>query len=90
MKCVKILINGIVQGVFFRAFTQNEARKLGIAGYVRNTEGGKVEVVANGDEEHIEKFIEILRKGPIGARISNIEISWITPVHNFKDFKILR
>lgn len=73
MKQVKITIMGEVQGVFFRAFVKKEAEKLNLKGHVRNT-GDGVEVVAQGEEEKIEKLIEACRKGPEGSRVDGLSV----------------
>ncbi|MBS3151581.1 acylphosphatase [Candidatus Woesearchaeota archaeon] len=74
MKRIKILINGMVTGVFFRKFICDHATSLGLSGYVRNTEDGGVEAVFEGDEDKINKMIEICKKGPSTAKVENIKI----------------
>lgn len=70
------MIHGIVQGVFFRANTQNEALRLGLSGWVRNTPDGAVEAVAQGDQEVLEAFIAWCKRGPAHARVDAVEASW--------------
>ncbi len=73
-KRIHAFVSGKVQGVFFRASTAEEAKKEGIDGWVRNTNDGRVEVVAEGDEEALKKFIEFLKKGPAGAWVEGVTI----------------
>ena len=88
MKRIKILINGMVTGVFFRKFICDHATSLGLSGYVRNTEDGGVEAVFEGDEDKINKMIEICKKGPKYSQIKNMQIKPET-FQGFKDFKVL-
>ena len=57
LKRVKLLITGLVQGVFFRVNTQNQAKKLGLNGYVKNLPNGQVEAVFEGLEDKIDNII---------------------------------
>ncbi len=87
---VHLIITGRVQGVWFRASTQETADNLGIKGWVRNLPDLSVEVDAIGETDVIEQFIQWCYKGPPGARIKNIEIKELEPVDDFQNFKILR
>ncbi len=71
-----IVIEGIVQGVFFRAGTREESCKLGLTGWVKNCSDGCVEAVFEGDIDKIEKIVEWCKKGPPGAVVRNIETVW--------------
>ncbi len=68
-----VVIEGIVQGVFFRATTTEESRKLGLTGWVKNCPDGRVEAVFEGDIDKIEKIVEWCKKGPSGAVVRNVE-----------------
>lgn len=68
----KVVISGKVQGVFFRKFIYENAVKLGLNGYVKNTEDGNIEAVFEGKKEKIKMLIELCRKGPEKARIERI------------------
>jgi len=72
---VRIIVSGMVQGVFFRASTRDEAVRLGIGGWVRNQNDGSVEIVAEGTREQIEEFIDWCRTGPPDARVDELDIS---------------
>ena len=68
----RITVKGKVQGVFFRASTQQTARRLGIKGWVRNLLNGDVEILAVGDNAGLEAFISWCRKGPEMAHVEKI------------------
>jgi len=74
MKATRLLITGIVQGVGFRYFAERSARELGLAGYVRNLQDGRVEVVASGPVERVRQLIDRLRIGPRAGKVDAIEI----------------
>jgi len=83
---IHIIIYGKVQGVSFRASTQNKASELSIKGWVRNLPNGTVEVHAEGNCENLAKFIKWCRKGPSFAKVSKCDLNWIIPdkINNFK------
>jgi acylphosphatase len=70
-----ILIKGKVQGVFFRASAQETAEKLGITGWVKNTENGDVEVVASGNDDAVKKFINWCHQGPRRAEVAEVIVT---------------
>jgi len=74
MKRVHLLISGRVQGVCFRDSTAREASKLGVCGWVRNIPMGQVEVVAEGKEEDLERFISWCYEGPPLAQVIDVKI----------------
>jgi len=88
MKRIHAFISGRVQGVNFRWNTKVAADKLGIKGWVRNLDDGRVEVIAEGDNERIDKFIEYLKKGPVLARVDKVEIAEEKFKNEFYEFKI--
>ena len=71
-----LFVEGRVQGVFYRTFTRNVAVKLGLRGWVKNLYDGRVEAVFEGDRGLIEQAIAQCRKGPAGAHVTDIDISW--------------
>jgi acylphosphatase len=79
MKRALVVVRGSVQGVFFRAETHDRARSLGIAGWVRNAPDGTVEATFEGDEEKVKSMVEWCRRGPPGARVDDIEVTWVEP-----------
>jgi acylphosphatase len=66
-------VAGYVQGVGFRWFVARHARSLGLSGYARNLEDGRVEVLATGDEPALARLEELLRSGPANARVTGVE-----------------
>jgi acylphosphatase len=72
-KCERFLVSGRVQGVGFRYAVLNEARRLGVNGWVRNLPDGRVETLAQGDPARLEAFYEWLRRGPPAARVAGVE-----------------
>jgi len=89
MACFSAKVYGRVQGVFFRYFVKNVAKKLGLKGYVRNLpRGDAVEVQSEGDKQQLEKLIEQLKIGPPGAWVNRVEIDWSGYSREFTDFSI--
>lgn len=86
---VRLLITGRVQGVFFRANAQSMARKLLIRGWVTNLTNGNLEIVAEGEEENLQQFINWCRKGPPGALVNKVEVTWGEFEGKFSDFRII-
>ncbi len=82
-------ISGIVQGVFFRSNTVAHAKQLGLKGWVRNLDDGRVEVVAEGGVESLKKLLKWLYKGPSGAIVKKVEYEWLDATGEFSDFEIL-
>lgn len=81
-------IYGKVQGVGYRYFTEKIAKNLNIFGYVKNLEDGTVEVVAQGKEEDLQKFIEQLKIGPFLAKVEKIDIIFKKPTDIYLYFEI--
>lgn len=72
---VNIVVSGRVQGVYFRAFTRRKAKQLGIVGKATNLADGRVEIIAQGDDEAIAQFITWCSKGPITARVDHVDVN---------------
>ncbi|MBU0471714.1 MAG: acylphosphatase [Nanoarchaeota archaeon] len=88
MQRVHIIVNGHVQGVFFRHYTKKTAVSLGLKGYAKNKEDGTVEVVAEGPEDKLKELIAFCKKGPEAAEVSNIDIKFEKASNEFKDFSV--
>jgi acylphosphatase len=84
----RAIISGTVQMVGFRAFAESRAGMRGIAGFVRNLPSGEVEVVAEGDRALLEEFLAELRRGPSGAQVRDVMVSWEEPRAEFGDFTV--
>ena len=83
-----ILLNGKVQGVFFRVETRSAANKRNVTGWVRNTSECKVEAIFEGNQEDVEKMIEFCKRGPPAAQVTKIDVQWEEYTEEFKAFKI--
>jgi acylphosphatase len=83
-----VIIEGRVQGVGYRFFARENALKLGLTGWVRNTYDGNVEGYAEGSKEDLEKWINILQKGPRSSCVTAIKQDWKEPQGKFKTFQI--
>lgn len=81
-------IYGRVQGVGFRYFAEKNALKLNILGYAKNLEDGTVEIIAQGREEDLQKFIEQLKIGPFLAKVEKIDIIFRKPKEVYPYFEI--
>lgn len=75
--CLRCLISGRVQGVWFRASTREQASHLGINGFARNLPDGRVEVVACGEPGALDTLKAWLWQGPSGARVDQVECNQI-------------
>ena len=85
-----VLVSGRVQGVYYRKFTVDHATDLGLVGFARNLPDGRVEVVAEGNREDIEKLIGFLEEGPSYASVETIDVDWSSFSGEFRDFGIQR
>jgi len=77
MQSLHCTVSGVVQGVNFRAWTKSQADNLDIKGWVRNLSDGRVEVLAQGEQEALEELKERLFKGPTMSRVEDVQCEWI-------------
>jgi len=70
----RVVVSGRVQGVFFRASCRDQARLLGVNGWVRNRSDGRVEGIFEGDRAAVESLVGWCRNGPRGAHVSGVEV----------------
>ncbi len=89
LKRVEVIVEGIVQGVGFRYFTKKTAKELGIKGFVRNLSDGRVLIVAEGNEDMIEKFLARIREGPRLAVVKNVHVKKLPATGEFESFEIV-
>ena len=87
---VQVRVHGIVQGVFFRASAEAEARRLGVMGWVRNCPDGSVQLVAEGAKATLEHFIAWCRHGPPRAEVEHVQIEWQEFTGEFLNFRTTR
>lgn len=83
-----VFVSGRVQGVFFRSKTKYEAKKRGVKGWVRNLPDGRVEAIFEGEEKSVKELIDFCKRGPPGARVTNVDVLWERPTGEFKDFEV--
>jgi len=84
--CMRCYVSGKVQGVFYRATTQTRARELGVTGYARNTEDGRVEVLICGDKDQVTRLSDWLWQGSSGSVVKDVqceEVSATLVPHQF-------
>ncbi len=72
-QCYRIFIHGMVQGVFFRQSTQQQAQRYGLSGWVRNRLDGRVEVLLYGESPAVKSMLKWLEIGPKQAKVTKIE-----------------
>lgn len=87
-KQLTVIISGQVQGVGYRMFAASHAHRLRLTGFVRNLPGGDVEVVAEGEEEALSSFLEILREGPPAGRVTDMQVFRSNDLSGFESFTI--
>ncbi len=87
-KRARFIISGRVQGVCFRMYACEEANRLGITGWVLNLTDGDVEVVAEGGEDALARFLVWCRHGPPYAKVSGVKEEYQAATGEFKDFRI--
>ena len=85
---INATVRGRVQGVSFRAATQDEARRLGLTGWVRNLRDGAVALEAQGAVDAVEKLVAWCHQGPPLAEVSSVEIGELSPVPGETGFAI--
>ncbi|NOR81244.1 MAG: acylphosphatase [Methyloprofundus sp.] len=84
MQHLKIIIEGRVQGVSFRFYTQKTAKQLNITGTIRNHSDGYVEIQATGEQQNMQAFVQWCHQGPSLARVKTVTVTPITdtsPLH---------
>ncbi|MBU0599610.1 acylphosphatase [bacterium] len=81
-------VSGLVQGVFFRAETRAKAIQHGVTGWVKNLADSRVEVMAEGEKEEVEKLVEFCQDGPPGAKVIRVELKEEKHLGKFDKFVI--
>jgi acylphosphatase len=89
LKQLHLMVRGRVQGVFFRASAQREARRLGVCGWVKNRSDGSVEILAEGEELSVRELFGWAQKGPSAARVERVDTRWRSYTGDHHDFRIV-
>lgn len=87
-KSVRVYIEGNVQGIFFRSFVKENAERHNVKGFVRNLEDGRVEVFLEGNNDDVDKMIELCKRGPKHSEIRSVDVK-NEKFQDFKSFKVL-
>lgn len=87
-KTIHVIVEGKVQGVFFRAYTRDEAEMLGLSGWVRNRPDGSVEALISGDARNVDRMLEWLETGSPMSKVSRVIIESGQQPSETKDFLI--
>ena len=87
---LSVQIEGRVQGVGFRNFTQMRARQLGVTGWVRNEADGSVRLEAEGPRAALEELLDAVHNGPRMARVESVDADWADATDEFDVFRVRR
>lgn len=88
MKRIEAVVHGMVQGVSFRHYTQQEARRLSLVGWVKNERDRTVRVVAEGSEAALQQLVAWLHVGSPYGRVDKVDVIWSSARDEFKDFGV--
>jgi len=84
----RVVIHGWVQGVYFRAFTRDEATLLGLTGWVRNQRDGTVEAYFEGEKDQVERMIQWCHQGSPRSRVEKVEVAYGEYTGQFEAFQV--
>ena len=87
-KRIQSTVHGRVQGVGFRYFVLDNAKRLNLTGWTRNRFNRTVEVVAEGENENLLQFLQVLRKGHRSSQVKNVDHAWQAATGEFENFRI--
>jgi acylphosphatase len=85
---LEAVVTGQVQGVGFRYHVLQQAKTLGLVGFVRNRWDGAVEVVAEGEKSQVDRLLSYLQVGPRSAWVINVETQWQAATGQFQSFEV--
>ena len=88
LKQMQVRLKGMVQGVGFRYYVEQKAFPLGLTGYVRNLNDGRVEVIAEGSELVLKRFLELVKQGPSFSHVAEAEVEWRDASGKYHTFEI--
>ena len=84
-----VIVTGLVQGVYYRVTVRQEARTLGITGWVKNRPDGTVEAMLEGEKEKVVKLIDWCRQGPPASQVSGVQVEWGDFRGEYQGFRIV-
>ncbi len=87
-KRVHAIVSGRVQGVWYRASTRDEARRLGLTGWVKNLPDGRVELVAEGSASTVDALIKWCHQGPPYAKVDRVDVEEQEPTGKYDAFDV--
>ena len=90
MRRIKVIVTGQVQGVWFRSYTQEKARELGITGWVRNVSDGTVTLVAEGNDKQLIKLTKWLEIGSPNANVDTLKVNWGDSKGKLNSFEVIK
>jgi len=85
---VHVWVKGRVQAVGFRAFVYQNATQIGVTGWVRNVGYNTVEAVAEGSRSQIDRFLEMVKRGPNASRVDKSQEEWEGATEEFATFQV--
>lgn len=88
-KRIHLVVRGRVQGVYYRASAQREAKRLGLTGWITNRPDGSVEIVAEGEEDQVKDLLAWAQHGPSTARVEKVDTRWRSYTGEFSEFRIV-
>jgi acylphosphatase len=88
LACAHIRVRGRVQGVGFRSYIQQVGTQMGLKGWVRNVGYDGVEIMVEGEQLKVDKFIELAKAGPRASRVDETSVEWEMYSGNFKGFNV--
>ena len=84
-----LFISGIVQGVGFRVYIQNQARRNQIQGWIKNLNDGRVEVLLVGTQENVLEMIKLCKRGRPWSKVSDVQVNWKNIQESYDSFSII-
>ena len=87
-QCLHIFVSGLVQGVFFRANSLKTAKSLGVTGWVKNLDDGRVELMIEGETKLVDQMLKWCNQGPPGAKVDNVSVNYELFQNKFTEFLI--
>lgn len=88
LAALEVRVTGRVQGVGFRYFVHEAARRLRLTGYVRNTRDGGLRAYAEGSKDNLKEFLRLMHEGPPGGRVHGLQATWGSPTGQYSTFSI--